>query len=150
MPFDRLVRAVDEWAAARGRDDVFAQIGPGAWRPQHIEWVEFLAPGEFRRRCELADAIVAHAGMGSIITALELAKPILVMPRRGDLRETRNDHQIATATRFAEQGKLSAAMDAEQLAALLDQVSEAAAPSPIGSQASTELVAALREFVDGS
>jgi len=150
MPFDRLIRAVDDWADSRQRRDVFAQIGPGAWKPRHIDWVEFLAPAEFRNRCEQADVLIAHAGMGSIITALELAKPILVMPRRGDLRETRNDHQVATATRFAEQGKLSVALDTDELAAALDRMAEAAAPSPIGPHASDGLLAGLREFVDAS
>ena len=28
-PFDRLMQVVDEWAAASGRTDVFAQIGEG-------------------------------------------------------------------------------------------------------------------------
>src|SRR5690349_506002 len=87
MPFDRLVRCVDHWAAGRGRRDVFAQIGPTAWRPENIEFVQFMEPPEFRARVTEAKAVVAHAGMGSIITALELGKPILVMPRRGDLRE---------------------------------------------------------------
>ena len=95
MAFDRLVRTVDEWAATRGRKDVFAQIGPTEWRPRHIEWVAFLPPEDFRKRVADATMVVAHAGMGSIITALELGKPILVMPRRGHLQETRNDHQVA-------------------------------------------------------
>jgi UDP-N-acetylglucosamine transferase subunit ALG13 len=150
MPFDRLVRAADGWAGARQRRDVFAQIGPGAWQPRNVDWCEFLAPTEFRERCEQADVLVAHAGMGSIITALELAKPILVMPRRGDLRETRNDHQIATARQFAEQGKLSVAMDADELAVLLDRLADVAKPSPIGAHASQGLLSGLREFIDAS
>ena len=33
MPFDRMCKAVDAWAAKRGRSDVFAQIGETEWRP---------------------------------------------------------------------------------------------------------------------
>ena len=44
MPFDRMVRAVDAWAAAHGRRDVFAQIGTTDWRPSHIEWTALLEP----------------------------------------------------------------------------------------------------------
>ena len=77
LPFDRLVRAVDTWAGERMRADVFAQIGPSQYRPQHIEFRAFVEPPEFRRLVEGADAVVAHAGMGSIITALELAKPLI-------------------------------------------------------------------------
>ena len=84
MPFDRLVRAVDEWAGQSGTRDVFAQIGTTDLRPRHIEWVSFLQPAEFLERVRAARLIIAHAGMGSILTALGLGKQILVMPRRGD------------------------------------------------------------------
>lgn len=83
-PFDRLIRAVDEWARARGRSDVFAQIGNSTIRPRHIEFTNFLEPADFNRVIREATIIVAHAGMGSIISALEIGKPIVVMPRRGN------------------------------------------------------------------
>src|SRR4051794_31546743 len=80
MPFDRLVQCVDRWAQSHDRHDVFAQIGSGSQRPGYIRWAEFLNPSEFRQHVAQANVVVAHAGMGSIITALELGKPILVMP----------------------------------------------------------------------
>ena len=55
MPFDRLISAVDKWAAERGRDDVFAQIGETELRPRHIRWAAKVDPGEFRERVEAAD-----------------------------------------------------------------------------------------------
>ena len=53
--------------------------------------------------------------MGSIITALELGKRIIVMPRRADLGEHRSDHQVATAKRFAEQGRIEVAFNEREL-----------------------------------
>lgn len=150
MPFDRMVRAVDEWAAAKGRADVFAQIGPTQWRPRHVAWTEFLQPQEFRTRVRDASVLVAHAGMGSILTALEAGKPILVMPRRGDLKETRNDHQVATAKQFRALGRVAVAMDETELPMLLDDLSRIAATEPISPYASTRLLEAVREFIHGS
>jgi UDP-N-acetylglucosamine transferase subunit ALG13 len=147
MPFDRLVTAVDEWAGRRGRNDVFAQIGPTALRPRNVRWTHLLEPDEFRRQVVAADAIVAHAGMGSILTALEHGKPILVMPRRGDLKETRNDHQVATAERFRELGRVVVARDESELPQRLDELSALRASSAIPPHASPELLAALRAFV---
>src|SRR5262249_19256768 len=111
LPFDRLVRAVDEWAGERRRTDVFAQIGPSDYQPRHIEFSPFVDPPEFRRLVEAADVLVAHAGMGSIITALELGKPLLVMPRRADYGEHRNDHQLATARHMLAQNVINVAQD---------------------------------------
>lgn len=149
MPFDRMVRAVDEWAAARRRSDVFAQISETDYRPAHIEWTKFIEPVEFRSRVAEARVLVAHAGMGSILTALEAGKPILVMPRRGDLRETRNDHQVATARRFCGLGKIAVALDERELPARLDELDQLAASERISPWASDRLIAAVSAFIRG-
>lgn len=147
MAFDRMVRAVDEWAQAAGRSDVFAQIGPTDYTPKHIEYVDFLEPPQFAERARAARVIVAHAGMGSIITALTLGKPILVMPRRGDLRETRNDHQLATAKRLGELGKVAVAMDEGELVERLGRLDELTAAGAIGPFAQDSLIWAVRGAV---
>ncbi len=122
MGFDRLIRAVDQWAGLNGLSDIFAQIGPGRYRPVFLRHEQFLEPQRFRSIFKEASLVVAHAGMGSIITALEMDKPILVMPRRGDLAETRNDHQIATARRFSELGAIHVAFDEKELTVQLDML----------------------------
>jgi len=147
MPFDRLVRTVDEWAGDTGRDDVFAQIGSTQWRPKNIEWTSFLAPTEFRQKAEQASLLIAHAGTGSILTAMELQKPIIVMPRRGALRETRNDHQVDTARRFQQIGRIAVAMDENQLRCRLNEIESIDAPHHVGPFASDELLDAIRTFL---
>ncbi|MFT5695473.1 MAG: UDP-N-acetylglucosamine transferase subunit ALG13, partial [Myxococcota bacterium] len=116
MSFDRLIGWVDDWAVANSRSDLAAQIGPSDFAPKALEVIPFMDPQEFRRRMVDATAVVAHAGMGTIITALELGKPILVVPRLGDLDETRNDHQVATANRLAEDGLILAAYNEHEFA----------------------------------
>jgi UDP-N-acetylglucosamine transferase subunit ALG13 len=148
-PFDRLIVAVDEWARLHSRGDVFAQIASSKLRPGHIEFTQFLEPSEFTRIMEEASLIVAHAGMGSIITALELGKPIVVMPRRADFRETRNDHQVATAERFGEQNRIIVASDEQDLPAKLDYALTLGDTDRIHAQASPRLIATIRAFLEG-
>lgn len=148
MPFDRMVRAVDQWAARSDRRDVLAQIGPTSWRPENLQWVQFMDPQDFRTKVQAAKVVVAHAGMGSIITAMELGKPILVMPRRGDLRETRNDHQLATARHFLAQGRISVAFDENEMIEKLDQLDRLSTADRVSSQASPQLIDALRNFIE--
>lgn len=147
LPFDRLVGAVDRWAAIRPGAGVVAQVGPTALRPAAIAWERFLSPAECRERMRAADAIVAHAGMGTILTALELGTPIVVMPRAAALGEHRNDHQLATARRFAELGSIAVAFDEAQLHARLDAVGPRTASGRIGRHAHGPLVDALRAFI---
>lgn len=146
-PFDRLVRAVDEWAGSRGRTDVFAQIGRSRYEPQHIEAVQFLSPAEFRERVRAARLIVAHAGMGSIIAALEVGRPIIVMPKWAHLGEHRNDHQVATAKRFGEKQGITVANDEKDLIVKLEREDEHSAPTVIPREACPDLISAIRNFI---
>ena len=146
--FDRLIRTVDEWAGLRGRTDVFAQTGPSDYRPKHICSKPFIDPTEFRKRVESANLVIAHAGMGSIITALELGKNIIVMPRRGDFGEHRNDHQIAIAKRFAEQGRIVVAVNEQELVETLDQREVFHETERLGAQASPHLIVTIRTFIE--
>ncbi|WP_213739112.1 glycosyltransferase [Bradyrhizobium sp. dw_411] len=145
--FDRLIRTVDEWAGAQGRTDVFAQTGPSDYHSEHIRTQRFIDPTEFRKRVEAASVVISHAGMGSIITALELGKKIIVMPRRASLGEHRNDHQLATAKRFAEQGRIMVAFTEQELLGKLDQVQAVAETERLSAQASPSLISTIRTFI---
>lgn len=147
MPFDRLVRAVDHWAYQHDRQDVFAQIGEGSYEPQHFEWTRFMAPREFQHRIADAEAVIAHAGTGTIIAAVQLGKPLLVLPRLSALGETRNDHQVATARRFVDAGYVMAATSEVDLVPMIDQLETFRATSTISDSAKPELLQRLRTFV---
>jgi UDP-N-acetylglucosamine transferase subunit ALG13 len=146
LPFDRLVRTVDAWSGKTGAD-VFAQIGPGEYAPQHLKWTRTLPADECNDRIRGAQAVVAHAGMGSILTALQYGKPIVVMPRRAGLGEHRNDHQVMTAKHFQEQGRIRVAFDEADLVRQLDEIATIKATARIAGTASPALIAALRQFV---
>ncbi len=146
--FDRLVRAVDLWAGTRGKPDVFAQIGPSDYQFKHIHAKQFIEPTEFRKHVEMASLVIAHAGMGSIITALELGKRIIVMPRRASMGEHRNDHQVGTAKKFAEQGRIEVAFDERELIDKLDHLETLEVVDRLSSQASQSLITSIRKFIE--
>jgi UDP-N-acetylglucosamine transferase subunit ALG13 len=151
LPFDRMVRAIDRWAAESVQpSDVFAQIGPSSYQPQHIRYKPFVGAGEFDRLVIQASVIVSHAGMGSILTALTHGKPIVIMPRRLQLNEQRNDHQLATAERFQGQPGVFVAADELQLSCLLEQLSSLRGSVPLEPVAADALIIALRDFIDRS
>lgn len=147
QPFNRMVRVVDAWAAKRGRRDVFAQIGEGAWEPRSISYAHMLKPLEFRERLVEARVIVAHAGMGTILSALHYGKPILVMPKKASLGEQRNEHQLATARRMMKLGNVSVAFDESELREKLDHLDELLPKEKIAPVADGPLVAEVRRFI---
>lgn len=146
-PFDRLIKTIDRWAFQYGRRDVFAQIGRHAWKPQFISFSEMLAPAEFECHVRAAHVVVGHAGMGTILTALQHTRPVLVMPRRGSLSETRNDHQLDTAKRLSGIDGIDVAIDEEILFQKLCGIDEATEVCAISNHAEERLTTCIREFI---
>ena len=152
MPFDRLIRAADAWAAAHPDRPVLAQIGKGRFEPVHARFVRLMPPAEYQQIVAAADLFVAHAGMGSIITAIEAGKPLLMLPRRAALGEHNNDHQLATVRNVCNRPGLHHVDDDAALGGAIDRllVTGSAAPAPISRFASDELLDNVRAFVAGA
>jgi UDP-N-acetylglucosamine transferase subunit ALG13 len=122
-PFDRLIQAVERWSLARTpREDIYAQIGAGEFLPTSFPAERFLDPLTFESNFKKAELVISHAGMGTIITALELGKPLLVMPKRASLGEQRNEHHLATVEHVCRQKSISVANDEHEFPAVLDQL----------------------------
>ena len=151
LPFDRLIAAVDDWAGATGRGrDVFAQIGHTSYVPRHIAWAPMIEGREFRQLFDRADLIVAHAGMGTILAALELERPLVVVPRRADLGEHRNDHQLATVARLAERGLINGANDERDVIPDLDGRADIRVAQRIDDVAPAMLIDGIRRAIRGA
>jgi UDP-N-acetylglucosamine transferase subunit ALG13 len=148
LPFDRLVQAVDDWAGRHPDEEVFAQIGPArAWSPRHMQHARFLPPAQADGLMKRADVIVAHAGMGSVLNAMALQRPIVIVPRRAALGEHRNDHQVATARWLEERPGVFVAWEETAVAGLLDDRHRLSGGAPISPYASGPLVEMLAETV---
>lgn len=146
-PFDRMVRVIDAWVGETGREDVFAQIGEGGWEPEHMAYAQKLDPRDFKERFRAADMIIGHAGMGTILSALHYGKPILVMPKKASLGEQRNEHQLATAGRMRDLGKVAVAFDENELREQLDRLGDVVPAQKISPFASDSLITGIRSFI---
>jgi len=146
LPFDRLIAAVDRWALQH-EAEVFAQTGRTALRPQHIAWRDFIDTAEANERIRTADLVVAHAGMGTILTRLETGLPMIVMPRQAALGEHRNDHQIATARRLSHLAGLWVASSEEELCERMSGIEPLPCTARVDAVASPALITAIRDFV---
>jgi UDP-N-acetylglucosamine transferase subunit ALG13 len=116
LGFDRLIAAMDGLAPDLGMK-VIAQTGKGAYVPRNMDVRTKIAPAEFEALVGEAQLIVAHAGIGTVLTAARCQKPIVLMPRRADMGEHRNDHQLATARKLAGRPGILVAADETELAA---------------------------------
>ncbi len=151
LPFPRLIDALAALAPGLG-EEIVAQTGP-ATPEETARWgaltlAPALTPAEFEARFAAARIVVAHAGIGTILSAKRLGRPLVLLPRRAALGEHRNDHQMATARQVAEFPGVHVAWEASDLAPLLartDLEPASAAPSP----SAEKLIARLRAFIAG-
>jgi UDP-N-acetylglucosamine transferase subunit ALG13 len=147
LPFDRMTAAVAAWARARGRSDVFLQTGETAVDLAGFRSKPMLDAKEITSMFDQATLVVAHAGTGTMIECMLRGTPVIVMPRSAALHETRNDHQFATARKFATRAGVFVAWDEKELPALLDRAESLAGGAAIKPHADESLLSALRAFV---
>lgn len=148
FPFDRLVSAVDKWAIENGRSDVIAQTGPSSYAPQALKSFTLMNPDQFRQLQIDAELLVAHAGMGSILTALEFGKPIVIMARDHARGEHRNGHQLATAEHFRNTPGVYVVKDEIELIDRLNHLDELVGSQGASKKAPEQFLSRLRSFIE--
>ncbi len=147
LPFDRLIRAVESWAQAHPKDHVVAQVGDTVLVPEGIQAFKMLSPDDYRRQCAAADVIVSHVGMGTIITAAELSKPVVIMARKRELGEVTSDHQIATARWLRGRPGVWLIDDEADLSEAIASAGRGAGLQDFGAESRARLIARIRSFV---
>ena len=125
FPFDRLIKAVDVMLVEGVIPlPVFGQIGDGEYLPRNFAYKRFLTNADFREQVSRSSAIISHAGIGIISFALEYGKPLIVLPRLQRYAEHVNDHQVATARKFAQLGHLMVANSTSELRAIMPRLAD--------------------------
>lgn len=145
-PFDRFVKIIDE-AATVIDEEIIVQAYKDKYEPKNVKVKDFIPPDDFNRLFSEARLIVSHAGMGTILSAMQKGKPIIVFPRIAALGEHRNEHQLATAMKLNELGYVHVAYDKTQLKELLTH-ENLQALKHIGENASHSLISSISEFID--
>mgnify|MGYP001181252793 CR=1 FL=1 len=100
LPFDRLVTIVNEFSIANPEVKIVGQVGLTQVDGLNFEYYESLSISEFEKFFNESEAVISHAGMGTILTALTSGKGLFMMPRLHKYQEHRNDHQLGTLEKF--------------------------------------------------
>lgn len=148
FPFDRMLNLVDGFAARFAPETFFAQVGEGAVTPKNIPSVALLKQREFGEKLREARLIIAHAGMGSIISAMDNRKPIVIFPRRVAFGEVNTDHQLATARWLSAKPGIHVAMDDADLeGAVRAALAAEDAGAQVPKQAPAEFLERIRGYI---
>lgn len=147
LPFDRLIKAIDKWCFENPEEEVFAQIGASTFVPQNMRFSKFITPSDVEKYSKDSDLIIAHAGMGSVLTALQFQKPVMIIPRRALSGEHRNDHQLATAKWLQSLDGITVAWDENEALELLMDKQRFVPGSKISENAEDRLISFIKDFI---
>jgi len=147
-PFDRLLSIIDTWVSKQGKYTVIAQMANSEINFKNMTCFDYLEPDVFNEYFNNADVIIGHAGMGTIITALENEKKLVVFPRLVKYNEHRNDHQLHTAKGFDKLGLINVAYSENELLKYLDDLDSIPKKEKIDNKAEQKLLDSLFTFIN--
>lgn len=149
-PFDRLIEAMDQISLKFGLNIVAQVSTKSKLKINNMEIIDFISPTDFEKLFNEAELIVAHAGMGTIISALVNQKNLIVLAREKKMMEHRSDHQVATAKHLEQLGLLNVARNTEELEMkIFDFINkkEKISKPIIGIYASNSLINSIRHDI---
>ncbi len=143
-PFPRLLEALADYQRRHEGAAVWAQFGEGAL-PADLEGESLIPREALLERVRAADAVVCHAGSGTVGDMLALGHVPVVVPRRAHLGEHINDHQLELVDNLGP--RIVPLLD---VAHLDDAIAEAAARKGEAGEGGggAELIAAIKGELD--
>lgn len=143
LPFERLVQAMDGVAGTMC-EPVIAQTGTPS-RCLNLIVEPTMSASRYLRVLTQARVVVAHAGIGTVLAAQDVGVPVILVPRRAELGEHRNDHQIGTVRALIGRRGITGVWDTKALGQLVRQ--ELEAPVVTSGPALDRLVSRVRTFI---
>ncbi|MPM24604.1 hypothetical protein SDC9_71087 [bioreactor metagenome] len=112
--FDRLIKKMDE-IAGKTDEEVIMQIGYTKYKPANSQYFDFAGYSKIKQLNNEARIVVSHAGVGSILTALEQKTHLIIVPRLKKYDEVVDDHQLEIARQLSENPNVTIFYDVENL-----------------------------------
>ena len=103
--FDRLM----VWISILVKQDwieekIVVQYGNCMYFPGGIEAHKLLPAAEFKELAMSADLVIGHCGEGTLLLAEKIKAPYILVPRRADLQEHVDNHQLELAHQLVNTG----------------------------------------------
>lgn len=102
MDFSRLLKAIDN-SIQNGtiKEKVVVQAGYTKYDCSNMEIFDYTDLNKMNEYTKKASLIITHGGVGSILGALILGKPVIAAARLKKYNEHVNDHQLQIVNEFA-------------------------------------------------
>ena len=122
--FNRLIKIIDSFQETHANlYKIFIQTGRSDYKPAHCNCQNLLLPDQLLIRILNADIIICHAGVGSILFCIKNGKLPIVFPRRKELGEHVDNHQVDFCKRLAEDNIIPVAWQENELVEMIKNFS---------------------------
>ena len=138
MPLAALERMVIQHGSTPPREDMAG-----------VTWIRFTTYDRIVELCREASAVVCHAGVGTIMTALRTGKVPLLIPRLACFGEAVDDHQLQISAELAKRGLVVPLADTDNIHAAL-RLTAAVCPPHERNDSFRRAVAEAVDGVNGS
>lgn len=118
MPFIRMAKAIDEWAASTN-EEVIVQTGYTDYPYRHAKSFKFCTKDEMQNYIEKADILILQGGWGAISEAMEKKKRIVVIPRHDKAEHIHDQFQLVR--KLDELGCVIGVFDEKELPLRIEQ-----------------------------
>ena len=96
--FNRLLKEIDRLVETKViKEEVFIQTGYSDYEPKHCKWSKLIPYKEMEAKVKEARIVITHGGPASFISALQVGKTPIVVPRQFEFDEHVNNHQLEFA-----------------------------------------------------
>lgn len=122
FPFGRIISALN-LLVDQGKYQADGIVMQSALYPVKPKFTHFgLIPNdEFNRYMREAEVIVTHSGVNSIISCMEMGKPLVVCPRLHEYGEHVDNHQMEIATLMRDKYDVLICTDMKDLPELIEK-----------------------------
>ncbi|MFL2100987.1 glycosyltransferase [Desemzia sp. FAM 23989] len=103
--FNRLIKEVD-CLKEKGsiKEDVYIQTGYSDYKPKHCEWSNFIDFAEMENYISKSRIVITHGGPASFLSVLAKDTPLIVVPRKLEMGEHVNNHQLDFVKKINQHG----------------------------------------------
>ena len=95
QPFDRLLKCIDNMIEnGQIKEEVIVQKGYTDYEPKNYKAEKLIPFEQMQENIEKARIVITHGGPASFIAPLSIGKIPIVVPRKAELNEHVNNHQV--------------------------------------------------------
>ena len=133
--FPRLLQALQDGIDSgkiSKEEEIIVQAGSTKFKSEDMKIIDYMSVEEFENCIDQARIIICHAGVGTILTALNRGKTIIAAARLKMYYEHVNDHQLQILENFSQKGYIIPLEDFSKIGEVLKKA-ETFKPQPFKS-----------------